>query len=148
LRSSPSLSVSNQGGIGHAAGSGHSDSTGVGSQHGTGGHHAPNPTARTAPKNTATSSTAAQGPAVAARLASASPASGAPGQSVAVRGTGLFSSNGQILAYFDGRDAPTSCATQTSCTVIVPDLGTVPSTVYLTVVTSSGRSNALSFAYK
>jgi hypothetical protein len=81
------------------------------------------------------------------RISSASPSSGAAGQIVVVDGSGLYSSTGQVVAYFGGASAPTSCSSQTSCTVTVPDLGTGPSTVPLTIVTTQGRSNALTFAY-
>jgi|GEM_PF-6453097 len=82
------------------------------------------------------------------RLSSVSPTSGGAGQAVVVVGSGLFSANGEVLAYFGSTPAPTSCGTQTSCTVTVPDLGGSPSTVPLTIVTASGRSNALSFTYR
>ena len=81
------------------------------------------------------------------KLSSASPSAGAAGQTVVISGSGLYSSTGQVVAYFGGSSAPTSCSSQTSCTVTVPDLGTSPSTVPLTIVTTQGRSNALTFAY-
>ncbi len=81
-------------------------------------------------------------------LASASPSGGGPGQTVVISGAGLFSSDGEVVAYFGGSAAPTSCASQSSCTVTVPDLGGGPSSVELTVVTASGRSNALKFSYR
>lgn len=94
-----------------------------------------------------TTSPPAAAPTGAPRLATASPASGGAGQTVVVDGSGLFSTNGEVQAYFGGDAAPTSCTTQTSCTVTVPDLGSGPSTVRLTVVTSRGRSNGVSFHY-
>ena len=81
------------------------------------------------------------------KLSSASPSAGAAGQTVVISGSGLYSSTGQVVAYFGGSSAPTSCSSQTSCTVTVPDLGTSPSTVPLTIVTTQGRSNTLTFAY-
>ena len=81
------------------------------------------------------------------KLSSASPSSGAAGQTVVVDGSALYSSTGEVVAYFGSASAPTSCTSQTSCTITVPDLGTSPSTVPLTIVTSQGRSNALTFAY-
>jgi len=81
------------------------------------------------------------------RLSSASPSSAAAGQTVVVSGSGLYSSNGQVVAYFGSARAPTSCSSQTSCTVTVPDLGTSAATVPLTIVTTQGRSNALTFTY-
>ncbi len=81
-------------------------------------------------------------------LSSASPAAGGPGQTVVVHGSALFSADGEVTAYFGDGAAPTSCSSQTSCTVIVPDLGAAPSTVALTVVTDAGTSNALTFSYR
>ena len=80
-------------------------------------------------------------------LTAVSPVSGSAGQRVVVRGSGFFSRNGSIEAYFGGTVAPTSCPSMTVCTVTVPDLGSRPATMYLTVVTESGRSNALAFSY-
>lgn len=82
------------------------------------------------------------------RLASASPSGGRAGDSVVIDGTGLFSSDGQVVAYFGGSAAPTSCSSQSACTATVPDLGARPSTVDLTVVTANGRSNGLRFSYQ
>jgi hypothetical protein len=81
------------------------------------------------------------------RLSSVTPDSGGPGETVVVDGSGLFSANGQVVAYFGGQAAPTSCVSQTSCTVTIPDLGASPSTVPLTMTTDQGRSNALTFTY-
>ncbi|MGH9919902.1 MAG: IPT/TIG domain-containing protein [Nitrososphaerales archaeon] len=97
------------------------------------------------PVKPATRATAAPG--VAPRLASISPATGSDGQSVVIDGSGLFSTDGEVVAYFGGSAAPTRCSSQTSCTVTVPDLGALPSTVHLTVITANGRSNALTFSY-
>lgn len=102
----------------------------------------------TTPTTTSPTTSVTPAPTGAPRLSSASPSSGAAGQTVVVDGSGLFSSNGEVLAYFGGTDAPTSCSSQTSCTVTVPDLGAGPTTVPLTIVTSRGRSNALRFSYR
>lgn len=104
--------------------------------------------ASTTPTTSPPTTSAAPAPTGAPRLSSASPSSGAAGQTVVIDGSGLFSSNGQVLAYFGGTDAPTSCSSQTSCTVTVPDLGGGPATVPLTIVTSRGRSNAVRFSYR
>ena len=100
-----------------------------------------------ASSTTAPSTTVAPAPTGAPRLASVSPVGGSAGRTVVVDGSGLFSSNGEVVAYFGSTQAPTSCPSRTSCTVTVPDLGAGPSTVRLTVVTSQGRSNALGFSY-
>jgi hypothetical protein len=96
---------------------------------------------------TSAPATAAPSPTGAPRLASMSPSSGAAGQTIVIDGSGLFSSNGEVVAYFGGTQAGTSCTSQTSCTVTVPDLGSGPSTVPVTVVTAAGRSNPLTFSY-
>ncbi len=75
------------------------------------------------------------------------PSSGTAGQVVTISGTNLFSANGQVQATFDGQQAPTSCPTETSCSVIVPALPGGPHTVVVTVSTESGTSNALTFSY-
>lgn len=90
---------------------------------------------------------AAAGSVGAPQVASASPVSGAAGQTVTVTGSGFYSANGQVTAYFGGAPAPTSCPSQSSCTVTVPDLGVAHSTT-VTIVTSSGTSNAVGFDYK
>jgi hypothetical protein len=82
------------------------------------------------------------------RISSVSPPSGPAGARVVLAGSGLFSADGDVTAYFGGAPAPTSCPTQTSCTVTVPDLGLSPTSVTITVVTSSGPSNGASFAYQ
>jgi hypothetical protein len=106
------------------------------------------PKAPPQPPNAATTSTtAATGATAGPRLTAVSPSSGAEGQRVEVRGSGMFSRNGEVVAYFGSTAAPTSCRSQTSCTVTVPDLGKRPATVYLTLLTESGRSNALAFSY-
>lgn len=122
----------------HAAKSGKSGKPAPGA---TGGRASP--TTTTAPSPAAATATPG-GP----RLSSVSPSSGGAGQSVVVNGTGLVSSNGEVVAYFGGAAAPTSCGTQTSCTVSVPDLGSGPASVALTIVTAGGRSNSLRFSYR
>jgi hypothetical protein len=96
---------------------------------------------------TSAPSAAAPSPTGAPRLASISPSSGAAGQSIVINGSGLFSSNGEVVAYFGGTQAGTSCTSQTSCAVTVPDLGSGPAVVPVTVVTAAGRSNPLTFSY-
>ncbi len=159
LRTTPSKTTpskttggrSGAGGAGHTTGTGgHTTGTASGTTPGVSDQHPRSTSHATAPKKkTSTSTTTAPAPAGAApHLLSVSPASGAAGETVVVHGSGLFSGNGQVLAYFNGRDAPTSCATQSSCSVTVPDLGALPSAMHLTVVTASGTSNALTFSYR
>ena len=94
-----------------------------------------------------TSTTPATGAATGPLLTAVSPVSGSEGQRVEVRGSGFFSRNGSVVAYFGGTVAPTSCPSMTVCTVTVPDLGSRPGTTYLRLFTESGRSNALVFSY-
>ena len=61
-------------------------------------------------------------------------------------GTGLYSSNGTITAYVGGAAAPTSCPSQTTCTVTIPDLGRAQRTT-LVISTPSGSSNSVAFDY-
>jgi IPT/TIG domain len=74
------------------------------------------------------------------------PASGAPGQGIEVAGANFVSSNGQILATFNGQIAPTSCPAQNACTVTVPPSAGGP-TAQVTISTASGTSNAVTFTY-
>lgn len=80
-------------------------------------------------------------------ISSIAPTSGTSGQTVTLSGTNLFSPDGQIQAYFDGADAPTSCPVQTTCTVTVPNLPGGPANVPVKVVTEGGDSNTLFFEY-
>jgi hypothetical protein len=79
-------------------------------------------------------------------ISSLAPSSGAPGQAVQVTGANLMSSNGQIVASLGGQTAPTSCPSQTTCTVTVP-ASTASGPVPLTITTASGVSNVLTFTY-
>jgi hypothetical protein len=64
-----------------------------------------------------------------------------------VHGANLFSSNGLVLARFDGQPTRTRCATQSSCTVVVPPLPGSPAQAQVTITTASGISNALTFTF-
>lgn len=103
-------------------------------------------TPATSPSATAGGSSAGAGTPGAPRLTSIQPASGAAGQTVTVTGSGLYSSSGEITAYVAGSPAPTSCSSQTTCTVTIPDLGP-PRRTTLVVETASGSSNAVGFRY-
>jgi hypothetical protein len=65
---------------------------------------------------------------------------------VQVAGTNFLSSNGQIVASFDGEVAPTSCPAQNVCTVTVPPM-TGPAAAQVTITTAGGTSNAVTFTY-
>ncbi len=107
----------------------------------------PKPSPQKRPHSTTTSTTFAAAPTGGPRLSTVSPAAGSEGQTVVVKGTGLFSKNGLVVAYFGPNSAPTSCSSQTSCTVTVPDLGHRRATLRLTVLTQYGTSNPLTFSY-
>lgn len=79
-------------------------------------------------------------------LQSVKPAAGAPGQAVTLTGSDLYSASGEITAYIGGAAAPTSCSSQTSCTVTVPDLGR-PHRTTVVIETASGSSNTVAFDY-
>jgi hypothetical protein len=78
-------------------------------------------------------------------ISSLSPSSGSAGQSVTVAGSNFLSTNGQIVATFNGQVAPTSCPDQSSCTVTVPP-STAPSAQVI-ITTAGGASNAVTFSY-
>ncbi|HXW79260.1 MAG TPA: IPT/TIG domain-containing protein [Acidimicrobiales bacterium] len=81
-------------------------------------------------------------------LAALSPSSGAAGQTVTISGSNFLSSDGVITVSFGGRPAPIDCPDQDTCTATVP---TAPSgssgPVRVTVTTSSGTSNPVTFTY-
>jgi hypothetical protein len=66
---------------------------------------------------------------------------------VVISGTNLISTDGQILARFNGAAAQTRCPARTSCSITVPDISSPGSTVSVTVTTGAGTSNALTFSY-
>jgi len=67
---------------------------------------------------------------------------------VVISGVNLFSADGLIQVFFGTQNAPISCPSQSSCTVVVPDLSGSPRTLQVTVSTESGTSNAVSFYYQ
>lgn len=79
-------------------------------------------------------------------IASLSPARGAAGQGILVQGANFLSSNGQILATFNGQVAPTNCPAENTCTVTVPPMGGSPS-AQVVITTANGASNAVTFTY-
>ena len=79
-------------------------------------------------------------------ISALNPSSGPAGESVQVAGSNFLSSNGRIVATFDGQAASTSCPAQNTCTVTVPAATGSPS-AQVTITTSSGTSNAVTFTY-
>lgn len=81
-------------------------------------------------------------------LSTLDPAQGSAGQQITVDGSDLFSTDGVILAHFDGAAAPISCPTMSTCTVTVPAAPASATRVLVTVVTQAGSSNGLWFTYQ
>jgi hypothetical protein len=115
------------------------------------GHRLPvggGPTSTSAPpsSSTTTSTTSiAVAPAGPPEISALSPSSGSAGQSITIAGANFLSTNGQIVATFDGQVAPTSCPAQSTCTVTVPP-STSPS-AQVVITTAGGASNAVTFSY-
>ena len=74
------------------------------------------------------------------------PSSGSAGESIQVAGTNFLSSDGQIVATFNGQVAPTSCPAPNTCTVTVPPQSG-SSSAQVSITTASGTSNAVTFTY-
>ena len=119
------------------------------------GSHSTNPrlggrgrTAVSTPSSSSTTSTsttvavAPNGPPV---ISSLSPSSGSAGQIITISGANFLSTDGHIVATFNGQVAPTSCPGQNACTVTVPP-STSPS-AQVVVTTAGGVSNAETFNY-
>jgi IPT/TIG domain len=79
-------------------------------------------------------------------ISSLTPSSGTAGEGIQVAGANFLSSNGQIVATFNGRVAPTSCPAQNTCTLTVPPQSG-PSSAQVSITTASGTSNAVTFTY-
>jgi IPT/TIG domain len=82
------------------------------------------------------------------QITSLSPASGSPGQTLTVNGSQFLSSDGSIVASFNGQVTATSCPSQAVCTVTVPPPSPGASSAQVTIATSSGTSNAVTFSYR
>ncbi|MCU1489613.1 MAG: hypothetical protein JWM85_1018 [Acidimicrobiaceae bacterium] len=78
-------------------------------------------------------------------LSSLTPDVASAGQSVTLYGSNFSSSNGVIIATFDGRAAPTRCPTEQKCVITVPP--GLSGTVTVRLRTATGTSNGLSFRY-
>ena len=104
------------------------------------------PTDATTTTSTTTASTPVSpgGPPV---ITAVNPSSAAAGQAVQIAGSNFLSSNGQIVATFNGQVAPTDCPTQNTCDVTVPPPAGLPS-AWVTIATASGTSNAVTFTYR
>ncbi len=107
--------------------------------------HAP-PRSGTAAATTTSTTTPPVGPAGAPVIGSLTPSSGDAGAHIEVAGANFLSSNGQIVATFNGQVAPTSCPASNTCTVTVPPQSG-SSTAQVSITTSGGTSNAVTFTY-
>jgi hypothetical protein len=112
-------------------------------RHGGRSGHAPG---RSTSSNTTTSVPTPATPGGPPAISSISPSSGSAGQSIQVAGSNFLSSDGQIVATFNGQVASTSCPAQNTCSVTVPPM-TGASSAEITITTSSGTSNAVAFRY-
>lgn len=86
------------------------------------------------------------GPAGVPVISSLTPSSGTAGETIRVTGANFISSNGQIVATFNGQAAPTSCPAQNTCTVTVPPQSG-PSSAQVSITTAGGTSNPVTFTY-
>jgi hypothetical protein len=97
------------------------------------------------PTSTTTSTTVVAAPGGPPVISSLSPSSGSAGQGIQVAGANFLSTNGEIVATFNGQVAPTSCPAQNTCTITVP-ASTSPS-AQVVITTASGSSNSVTFTY-
>ena len=110
------------------------------------GRNGGSPAANRAPKATTTTTTTAA-PGTPPQISSLSPASGSPGQTVTVNGAQFLSSNGSIVATFNGQSTATACPSQHVCTVTVPPPSAGETSARVIITTSSGASNVMTFSY-
>ncbi len=109
------------------------------------------PQARSAPRSgtagtTTSSTTTPVGPAGVPVIGSLTPSSGSAGERIQVAGANFLSSDGQIVATFNGQVAPTSCPAPNTCTVTVPPQSG-SSSAQVSITTSGGTSNTVTFTY-
>ncbi|HWE65146.1 MAG TPA: IPT/TIG domain-containing protein [Acidimicrobiales bacterium] len=96
----------------------------------------------------ATSTTSAPStPGAPPHISSLTPASASPGQTITATGSNFLSSNGSIVASFNGQVTATSCSSEDVCTVTVPPAPAGATSAHVTITTSSGISNAIAFSY-
>ena len=117
-------------------------------------HHSTGPeggsSARPSPSTDATTTTPSTVPASPSGppvISALSPSTATAGQAVQIAGSNFLSSNGQIVATFNGQVAATTCPTQNTCNVTVPPSVGLPS-AQVTINTASGTSNAMTFTYR
>jgi hypothetical protein len=109
-----------------------------------GGRPGASATSTTTTTSSTTVPVAADGPPV---ISSLTPSSGSAGVGIVVAGANFLSSDGQIVATFNGQVAPTSCPVQDSCTVTVPPPSSGSTSALVTITTPSGTSNTMTFTY-
>jgi hypothetical protein len=97
--------------------------------------------------STTTTTTASPSSGSAPQISTLTPASGSPGQTVTVTGSNFLSSDGRIVASFDGQVTATSCSTQDVCLVTVPPPPVGETSALVTITTASGTSNPINFSY-
>ncbi len=104
-------------------------------------------TSTSRPTSTTTTTTVPSTPGAAPVISSLTPSSGNAGQGIQVAGSNFMSSDGQIVATFNGQVAPTSCPAQNTCTITVPPPPPGSQSAQVTITTASGTSNAVTFTY-
>ena len=97
--------------------------------------------------STTTATTVPSTPGAAPVISSLTPSSGSTGQAIQVAGANFMSSNGRIVATFNGQVAPTSCPAQNTCTITVPPPPPGSQSAEVMITTASGTSNAVTFTY-
>ena len=100
----------------------------------------------TTSSSTTTTSSPASG-AGAAHITAVLPDAAGPGAVVVVHGSGLISANGIVVARVNGRATRTDCPSTSMCQVTIPPLSRQRGRVPITISTSGGTSNSLSFLY-
>ena len=112
---------------------------------------APTPSTTTAPPSTAAPTTTVPSSTTAApgvpALSSISPSSGAPGQTVTLTGSNLFSPSGLITVTFAGVQAGVSCPSSTTCVVTVPSGLNPSASIPVAINTGTGTSPSVNFTY-
>ena len=129
---------------GHTGTTTHAGATGNGAARGAGANSSGAPSV---PQSTTSTPPSLGTPGGAPVISSLSPSSGSSGQTLQVAGSNFLSSDGQIVATFAGQVAPTSCPSQTMCSVTVPPSAAPPGPVPVSITTSAGTSNTVTFTY-
>ena len=119
----------------------------AGRQGGAGTTEPSHSTSTSRPTSTSTTTTVPSTPGAAPVISSLTPSSGIAGQGLQVAGSNFMSSDGQIVATFNGQVAPTSCPAQNTCTITVPPPPPGSQSAQVTITTASGTSNAVTFTY-